>query len=45
MDGDKGGENQSHEAKESHRHERKSLKKDGVAERLCFLKGSVHCMK
>lgn len=33
------------EAKESHRHERKSLKQDGVAERLHFLKGSVHCMK
>lgn len=36
---------ESYEAKESHRHERKPLKQDGVAERLHFLKGSVHCMK
>lgn len=40
-----GGENQSHEAKDSLRRERKSLKQDGVTERLRFLKGSVHCMK
>lgn len=43
--GDLGGDYQSHEAKESHKHEWKPLKQDGVAERLDFLKGSVHCMK
>lgn len=35
----------SYKAKESHRHETKPLKWDGMAETLQFLKASVHCLE